>query len=402
MFKDIRTNYKFTRLTCYVSYFIQAIAVNFLPLLFVTLREEYSLSLAQITFLITINFAIQLSIDALSVFIVDKIGIRTSYILSHVFPFLGLVFLSFLPQLIGNAYAGLLIAVIFMAAGSGLHEVLVSMILEGSNTDNHTTSMSLLHSFYCWGCVAVFVLSTVFFNLFGIQNWRILALIWALIPLLDLAPVALVPLRIPVPEGEQSASLKDLFKNKFFWIFLICMICAGASEQSVSQWTSTLAETTLHLPKSVSDLAGPLTFSVAMGLTRTMYGIIGKKFRLEKFMIISAFTCVCAYLLISFSPLPVFSIIGCALCGFSVGIMWPGTLSLAPGFIKNGGTAMYALFALGGDIGCLSGPTIVGLASSANGDSLDTGVLAAILFPVLILVFSILLAAQIKKRGQHV
>ena len=400
MFKDIRTNYKYTRLTCYVSYFTEAIVVNFLPLLFVTLRGEYGLSLAQITFLITINFAVQLSVDALSVFFVDKIGIRTSYILSHVFAILGIVFLAFLPSVIGNAYVGLLISVILMAIGGGLHEVLISMILEGGNTDNNTTSMSLLHSFYCWGCVIVVIVSTVFFNLFGIENWRILAVIWALVPLLDIIPVSLVPLRTPVPDGEKSASLKDLIKNKFFWIFIICMISAGASEQSISQWTSTLAETSLNLPKNVSDLAGPLTFSICMGLSRTLYGIIGKKIKLEKFMIFSAIACVVSYALIIFSPFPILAIIGCAMSGFSVGIMWPGTLSLSPGFIRNGGTAMYALFALAGDIGCLSGPTIVGLVSSANGENLNSGILAAIVFPALILVFVSILASQIKKRAK--
>ena len=307
-----------------------------------------------------------------------------------------------LPDVLGNPFVGLIISVVIMSVGAGLQEVLVSMILEGSITENNNASMSLLHSCYCWGCVGVISLSTLFFAVFGINNWKILAVIWAVVASLDIFLISLVPIRKPIQEGEKGLSIKELFKNKFFWLFLLCMICAGASELSISQWASTLAEKTLNIPKSVSDLAGPLAFAVFMGISRTLYGLIGKKIKLELFMTISAILCVASYALIVFSPYPVLAIIGCALSGFSVGIMWPGTLSLSTGFIKNGGTAMYAFFALGGDIGCLFGPTIVGLVSSANGENLNSGIMAAAIFPFFIMIVVICLSQFIKKAKKKV
>lgn len=242
--------------------------------------------------------------------------------------------------------------------------------------------MSLLHSFYCWGHVGVVLISTFFFAVAGIGNWRILALVWSVIPLFNAYIFAKTPIAPLISEGEKGMSIRELFASKTFWILMIMMVCSGASEQAVGQWSSAFAEQGLHLTKMVGDLVGPMTFAVMMGLTRIFYGKYGDKINLERFMSSSAALCVLAYLLISLSPWPVLSVVGCALCGLTVGIMWPGTFSRAAVVLRRGGTAMFALLALAGDLGCSSGPTLVGLISGIAADNMKAGILAAVVFPL--------------------
>ena len=177
----------------------------------------------------------------------------------------------------------------------------------------------------------------------------------------------------------------ELFRSKVFWVLVIMMVCSGACEQAVSQWASAFAETGLGISKTAGDLAGPMSFAVLMGGARAFYGKYGDKINLEKFMEGSAVLCVFSYLLISLAPWPFLNLIGCALCGFSVGIMWPGTFSRAAASLRTGGTAMFALLALAGDLGCSGGPTLVGFVSDAAGGSLKAGILAAVVFPALML-----------------
>ena len=378
--------YQKTIYACFVGYVVQAIINNFVPLLFLTFESTYHIPLGQITMLITINFGIQLLVDLLSAGFVDKIGYRISIILAHVFAAAGLLGLAVLPELLPSAYAGLLISVTIYALGGGLLEVLVSPIVESCPTDNKEKAMSLLHSFYCWGHVGVVLLSTLFFQVFGIENWKILALIWALIPLGNAFAFARVPIAPLIEEGETGLQLKELFRIRIFWILLIMMICAGASEQAVSQWASTVAEKGLGISKTAGDLAGPMAFAILMGTSRLFYGKYGDRIHLDRFMIYSSCLCILSYLGISLLPFPQLSLIACAVCGLSVGIMWPGTFSKASAALPKGATAMFALLALGGDIGCSGGPTLVGMVSGALGDNLKTGVLAGIVFPVLLLI----------------
>lgn len=389
----VKNNFKLTVYACFVGYIVQAIINNFIPLLFLTFQSTYGIPLAKITMLITVNFGTQLIVDMLAIAFVDKIGYRVSMVLAHICSVVGLVCLTILPDLFSDPFIGLLLAVIIYAVGGGLLEVLVSPVMEACPTDNKEKAMSLLHSFYCWGHVGVVLLSTAFFWLFGIANWKLLALAWAIVPLFNAIAFTRVPMASLMEEGETGLSVKGLFSKKIFWVLLLMMVCAGACEQAVIQWASTFAERGLNISKTLGDLAGPMAFAVLMGLSRTYYGKFGDKINLERFMNLSVLLCIASYLCIVFSPLPALSLLGCALCGLSVGILWPGTFSIASASIKNGGTAMFALMALAGDLGCSGGPTLVGVVSGRFGDNLKIGVLAALVFPLVLL-----LGLQANKR----
>lgn len=382
----MKENYRKTVCACFIGYIVQAIINNFVPLLFVTFQLSYQIPLSKITLLITVNFIIQLAIDMLSAFFIDRLGYRISVILAHLCSALGLIFLVVLPDAFPDAYAGILISVIIYAIGGGLIEVLISPIVEACPTDNKKQAMSLLHSFYCWGHVAVVLFSTIFFSLFGIHNWRILALLWSIIPIFNTFLFAKAPIYPLLEEGESGLSLKELFHKKIFWLLFLMMLCAGASEQAVSQWASTFAEKGLHISKTIGDLAGPMAFALLMGISRFLYGKYGARINLDRCMKLSTLLCLAAYLCIGFVPNPFIGLLGCAICGFSVGILWPGTFSKASAAIKGGGTAMFALLALAGDIGCSAGPTLAGFASGILSDNLRYGILAAIIFPALLLI----------------
>ena len=380
----MKNNYKMTMYACFIGYVVQAVVNSFVPLLFVTFQTEYHIPLTQITLLITVNFVIQLVVDLLSAGFVDKIGYRASAIIAHACAGTGIFLLTILPELFSNPFYGILLAVMVYAIGGGLIEVLISPILEACPTVNKESAMSLLHSFYCWGCTGVVLLSTLFFALFGTSHWKILALIWVLLPAANLILFTKVPIYSLHEEGESGMSFSELFRVKVFWLLMAMMLCAGASEQAVSQWASTFAEKGLHIQKTVGDLVGPMMFSVLMGLSRLIYGKYGEKLNLDRFMKGSCVLCVASYLCISLVPVPIVGLIGCAICGFSVGIMWPGTFSKASAAIKRGGTVLFAMLALAGDLGCSGGPTLVGFVSSAFSGNLRLGILTAIVFPVLL------------------
>ena len=381
----MKNNYKMTMYACFIGYIVQAVVNSFVPLLFVTFQTEYHIPLTQITLLITVNFVIQLVVDLLSAGFVDKIGYRASAIIAHACAGTGIFLLTILPELFSNPFYGILLAVMVYAIGGGLIEVLISPVLEACPTDNKESAMSLLHSFYCWGCTGVVLLSTLFFAVFGTSHWKILALIWVILPAANLILFTKVPIYSLHEEGESGMSISELFRVKVFWLLMAMMLCAGASEQAVSQWASTFAEKGLHIQKTVGDLVGPMLFSVLMGLSRLIYGKYGEKFNLDRFMKGSCVLCVASYLCISLVPVPIVGLIGCAICGFSVGIMWPGTFSKAAAAIKRGGTVLFAMLALAGDLGCSGGPTLVGFVSSAFSSNLRLGILTAIVFPVLLL-----------------
>lgn len=371
---------------CFTGYIVQAIVNNFVPLLFLTFQESYRIPLSQITMLVTINFGIQLLIDYLSARFVDKIGYRTAVVAAHVCAAAGLLLLTVLPELLGNAFIGILCAVIVYAIGGGLIEVLISPIMEACPTDNKEKAMSLLHSFYCWGHVGVVLISTLFFQIFGISNWKALALLWAVIPAVNAFVFVRTPIASLTEDGTAGLTIRELAANRLFWFLMLMMLAAGASEQAVSQWASTFAEQGLGVSKTVGDLAGPMSFAVMMGLSRLYYGKYGEKIDLERFMAGSCVLCILSYLMIVFIPIPALGLVGCALCGLSVGILWPGTFSKASASIRGGGTAMFAFLALAGDLGCAAGPTLAGAVSSCFEDNLRAGILAAVIFPALLLV----------------
>ena len=378
-------NYKKTKLACYLGFITQAVAANFAPLLFLKFHTDYNISLGNIAMISTSFFFTQLLVDLFCAKYVDKIGYRVCIVASEVCSAAGLVGLAFLPEIIPSPFIGIIISVILYAIGSGLIEVLGSPIVEACPFENKEATMSLLHSFYCWGHVGVVLLSTAFFWFFGISHWKILALMWAVIPIFNTFLFRNAPIYSLHEEGEQGLSLRELCTSKIFWMLMLMMTCAGASEQAVSQWASTFAETSLHISKTLGDLAGPLTFAACMGASRLLYGKYGDRIRLDLFMRGSCILCILSYLCISILPFPALNLLGCALCGFSVGIMWPGLFSTASVSIPRGGTTMFALLALAGDLGCSGGPTLAGLVSSYAGGSLKTGIFAAIIFPAVLL-----------------
>ncbi len=392
--------YQHTIYACFVGYIVQAVVNSFVPLLFVTFQNTYQIPLEQITILITINFGIQLVIDLLSAGFVDRIGYRTSVLLAHTFAAVGLALLTILPEIIPGHFLGILISVCIYAIGGGLLEVLISPIIEACPTDNKEAAMSLLHSFYCWGVTGVVLISTIFFALFGIQNWKILTLIWVLIPICNGIFFSRVPIYSLQEEGETGMSIPELCREKVFWILMLMMMCAGASEQSVSQWASTFAEEGLGITKTLGDLVGPMSFSILMGLSRLLYGKCGDKIDLDRFMRGSTILCILSYLIITLFPNPMIELAGCGICGFSVGIMWPGTFSKSSAALRRGGTVLFALLALAGDLGCSGGPTLVGFVSSAVGGNLRIGILAGIVFPVLLLTSLLLTGKSTSSKGQ--
>lgn len=381
----MKKKYKSTLYACFIGYIVQAIVNNFVPLLFVTFQNSYQIPLSKITLLITINFLIQLIIDLVSAGFIDRLGYRFSVILAHICSAVGLIALTILPNVFADPYTGILVAVAVYAVGGGLIEVLISPIIEACPTDYKESAMSLLHSFYCWGHVGVVLISTLFFTVCGIANWKILTLIWAVLPVANMILFTRVPIYSLNEDGEQGLNLKELFTKKVFWLLMLMMLCAGASEQAVSQWASTFAEKGLGVSKTIGDLAGPMSFAFLMGISRLIYGTYGERINLEKFMKFSTVLCIVSYLCIAFVPNPVAGLVGCGVCGFSVGIMWPGTFSKASATIRNGGTAMFAMLALAGDVGCSGGPTLAGFVSSAAGNNLHVGICAALVFPVLML-----------------
>lgn len=375
--------YHRTLIACYIGYIAQAIINNLLPLLFVTLQHQFSLSVTQIGFMVTFNFLMQLLVDLVAAKYADRIGYRACMIIAHVACAVGLAGLAIFPFVLPNPYAGLLLSISIYAVGGGLTEVLLSPIVQALPLKRKESVISVLHSFYCWGHAAVVVLTTVFFHFFGTENWRVICLLWAILPAANIILCVICPLCKLTEEGD-TVPFRTLFNTKIFWIFVLMMLCAGAAEHSMVQWSSFFAEEGLQVDKALGDLLGPCMFAILMGITRTVYGAFGDRFPLQKILVITSVLCIFSYLVAVFSPVPLISLIGCGFCGISVGLMWPGVFNLSANYCAKGGTAMFALLALAGDMGCSVGPSLVsGVASRFNGE-IKSGLLAAVVFPLLL------------------
>lgn len=389
-------NYKKTLTACYLGFITQAISANFAPLLFLKFHHDYQIPLGKIALISTVFFLTQLAVDIFCSYFVDRIGYRKCVVASELCAAAGLTGLAFLPDILPSPLTGIIVSVMIYAVGSGLIEVLCSPIVEACPFEHKEAAMSLLHSFYCWGSVAVILLSTLFFAVFGIGSWKWLACIWALIPLYNIYNFATCPIEHPVKDGR-GMKINRLFQVPLFWISLILMVCAGASELAMAQWASAFAESALGLSKTMGDLAGPCMFAVTMGISRVLFGKSGDKLNLMKFMIGSGCLCLLCYLLASLSASPVLGLTGCMICGFSVGIMWPGTISICSKRLPGGGTAMFALLATAGDLGGAFGPGLVGMVTQHAGSSLQKGMLAGCIFP-LVLIVSLLILGNINKN----
>ena len=389
-------NYRKTLIASYLGFIVQAITANFAPLLFLKFHTDYHISLGRIALIPAVFYVTQLLIDVFCAKFVDRIGYRRSVVVSEIACGAGLAGLSVLPDLLPNPFAGILICVAVYAVGSGLIEVLVSPIVEACPFENKDSVMSLLHSFYCWGSVGVIVLSSLFFTLIGIDHWKILACLWALIPLYNIYNFATCPIEHLTEEGS-GMTIRELFRTPLFWLSILLMFCAGASEISMSQWASAYTEAALGFSKSVGDLAGPCLFAVTMGISRVIYGKFGQKMDLSRFMTGSGILCLFCYLLASLSANPLVGLTGCIFCGFSVGIMWPGTISITSPRLPRGGTALFALLAMSGDLGGSFGPSLVGIVTQRAGDNLQTGMLAGSVFPLMLIITLFLFSRTAKK-----
>lgn len=393
----MKKNYKKTLIACYLGFITQAIVANFTPLLFLKFHNDFGISLGKVALIPTTFFFVQILVDIICAKYVDRIGYRKSVVASEILAGAGLIGLAFLPNLFSNPFIGIIISVVIYATGSGLIEVLCSPIVEACPFDNKDSVMSLLHSFYCWGSVGVILLTTLFFSVFGIDNWRIISCIWALVPLVNVYNFATCPIEHLVEDGE-GMSIGQLFKIPLFWVAIVLMICAGSSEITMAQWASAYVESGLGLSKSIGDLLGPCLFAVAMGISRVIYGKSEGKFELTKYMLESGALCVVCYLLATLFENPVIGLIGCIVCGFSVGIMWPGTISITSSRFPSGGTAMFALLAMAGDMGGTLGPSLVGNISQKMGDDLHKGLLYGTAFPVILVISVLIIKASAKKE----
>ena len=381
---NIRNDFRHTIAASYIGYITQAIVNNFAPLLFVTFHRTYGISLSRIGLLVTVNFVTQILVDLFSAKFTDRIGYRPNAVLAHIFAAVGLILLGILPELTSDPYLGISIAVVIYAIGGGLTEVIISPIVEACPTDKKGAAMSLLHSFYCWGSVLVVLVSTLLFRLLGLDSWRIISAMWAVIPACNAIYFCFVPINSLADEGR-GMSITGLLKEKVFWVLALLMLGSGASELAMSQWASALAETGLHVSTTVGDLAGPCFFAILMGSGRVLHAHVAERFSLTGYLGACACLCIVSYLVVTFSPLPAISLAACGVCGLSVAAMWPGTFSISSKVCPQGGTTIFALLALAGDIGCSAGPTTVGFVSSALQDNLKLGLLSAIIFPVLMI-----------------
>ncbi len=393
----MKKNYYLTVKVCCMSYFVQGILNNFLPLLFIRFGTEFGISLEKISFLIMLNFGIQMFVDYASAKLVDYFGYRKSAFASQLFSMLGLVGLAVLPNIMPDAFSGVLISVFVYAIGSGLIETVASPIVEALPIDDKDARMSMLHSFYCWGHVGVVLVSSLFFVLFGISNWRILSTAWAVIPFILMFFFLKVPM-CSLSEQGRTMRGRDMIKLPVFWMLIVLMFCSGASEQGISQWISTFAEGSLGIDKTLGDLVGTCMFAVLMGTSRVFYAKFSHKFELTRFMIISGIMCFVCYILASSAPWGIVSLVACVLCGCTVGIMWPGIYSISTGVIKGGGTGMFAYLALAGDFGCTGGPGALGLISDAFSGNLRCGMFAASVFPLLFVVMLVLLKSKARNE----
>lgn len=393
-----KNKYSITLRACYLAFITQAITANLAPLLFLRFNKEFGISLGRIAVIPIAFFITQLIIDVICATLVNRIGYRTTIIFSEIFAGLGLIGLANLPFILPDPFTGILISAVIYAVGSGLIEVLASPIVEACPFENKASVMSILHSFYCWGCVGVILLSSLFFALFGIGNWRWLPCIWALVPLYNIYNFAVCPIESLTEDGKEMG-IGKLFKTPVFLLGIVLMVCAGASEISMAQWFSAFAESAIGLSKTVGDLAGPCLFAVAMGISRVFYGKFGEKVELTKFMLGSGMLCLACYFAAALSGSPVISLAGCILCGFSVGIMWPGTISILSKRLPRGGTAMFAFLAMAGDLGGAAGPGLVGIFAQLSNDDLKQGMLIGAVFP-LVLIISVA-AIMIKTRKER-
>lgn len=385
--------YTSTKIACYTGYFVQAIINNLAPLFYVIFHNSFGIPYTKISWLILINFITQLFTDIASVKVTAKLGYRMSVLFAHIFSAAGLILLGVLPIVMHNHFIGLVIPILIYAMGSGLIEVMISPIIEGLPLSNKSGEMSLLHSFYCWGQMAVVLVSTLLLSAVGNENWKYIPIAWAIVPIVNFFLFTRVPIIPPVADDETPMKISELFRDKTFVALAFLMLCSGAAEISIAQWASTFAEKSLGVDKVFGDLLGPCMFAVLMGSGRVVFGFIGDKIDTGRILSLSAVLCLCAYLTTTLVNIPIVSLISCEVCGLSVATMWPGVLSLGAKKFPKGGTGLFAMLAMFGDLGCAFGPWLAGMFSGLSEKSsaitmepLKFGLLICCIFPITMII----------------
>lgn len=390
-------SYKRTKLSCYTGYFVQAIINNLPPLLFIVFHEQFGIGLKRLSALITVNFVSQIAVDLFAIKFSDKIGYKILSVLSQSVTTVGLILLAFLPNSI-NPFTGIMIAIILNAIGSGLMEVIISPIVEAIPGDKKTSQMAFLHSFYCWGQVFVVLVTTLLIKFLGKENWHFIPLLWAILPAVNTISFISCPMP-PNLASEKRTPVGKLFFKKQFILMLLLMLCAGASELGMSQWSSYFAETGLHVTKQTGDILGPCMFAVLMGVGRVLFGIFGEKLNIKTALSVSAILCGVSYIAVSLSDNQYISLIFCAFTGICISMMWPGTFSLAARKFPDGGNSMFGILALTGDMGCTLGPWVVSFAALNFCDgNLKGGLGFGALFPIIMIISLILITGNKSKK----
>ncbi len=387
-------NYQKTWRCCYWGAALQALAINLAPLFFVTLQKHYAISFEQIGRLVLITFLVQLTVDFLSVYTVNRWGYRLSLVLAHAFTSAGLLLFGILPRCMTDAYVGMVIAVFIYSIGAGLLEVLISPMANSLPSDRKAEALTFVHSFYPIGQVLTIVFTTVALRLLGEQYWWLIFMVWAVFPLLNLLRGLRVPLPKTLTENKKGGTLRELLKNPLYWLMLVLMMAAGASEMAMAQWASTFAEKGLNIDKVWGDLLGPLLFAVFMGLGRFCYGRSRGGISLQKLLCTCAALALLCYGTAAFVPMPQIALLGCAVCGLAVSLMWPVTLSFCAQHFPQGDVSMFSIMALAGDLGCALGPWVTGAVSDAvqyrfmvdAATGLRSGLAVTMVFPLILFV----------------
>ena len=385
----MKLSYKHTKICCYLAYFTQASVITFLPLLFMIFHTKYGLPYAQLGLLVTVNFAVQMTVDLTAFRMVDQIGYRKSLLLACSLCFIGFTMISVLPNLMSNTFAALCIAVITYSAGGALIDIVANPLLNALpivNPERKAMELSMLHAVFCWSQVILIVGTTLLLRVLGSTLWWIPPLVLALVPLVNFGLLLAVPVPAAVSK-EERITLRGLFSSKLFIMMCVGMACAGGIELVMAQWASSFAESALHLRKTTGDLVGPCLFALMMGVGRTIYGVWGDRINLIDAMILGGFGAVACYLVVGFSYNPIVDIVGCAMTGLCVSFMWPGIMSVCAADLPTGGAGMFAVLAVFGDSGGSLGPVIAGWIADRNGGNLHTGLLFGLVYCAIVLVF---------------
>lgn len=391
----MKLSYKATKISCYAGIANQAVIVNFAPLLFVVFARNFGLTMSQLASIITVNFVAQIIVDVLGVKYISKIGYRKILVSSQITSAIGFILMGILPFIM-DPYWGIIIATICYAIGSGLTEVILSPVIEALPGEGKVSSMTFLHSFYCWGHLYTVLFATLYFNIFGVENWRYLSFYWALLPIITAFVFMKAPIVTLDEKVKEKTRLRDIFSSLTFWIFMILMVSSGAGEQSMAQWASMFAQESLKVSKNVGDILGPSIFALTMAISRILYGKIGEKMGIEKSLILYAGLGIFSFLTATVFKNPYINLLGCGICGFSLGVMWPVVLSFGAKKFPAGGTAIFALFSVAGDIGCSFGPELVARVTEIT--TFKTGLMSGAIFPATILILTSILLIKRKNR----